>query len=128
MHVHSVFLRSVLYASLAICFLLSSCSKTKRLHGEWAVHDIRHNTEERDSALLADCQTMVVAFTFLEDGQGQLTNNRGRLFDMIWSYSNDELTIASEDLGRDQTLAITWEDKNTFFIDNCLCTYEFHRK
>ena len=78
MHVHSVFLRSVLYASLAICFLLSSCSKTKRLQGEWAVHDIRHNTEEGDSALLADCQTMVVAFT-LEDGQGQLTNNRGRL-------------------------------------------------
>lgn len=124
----SVFLRSILFGGVATFFLFTSCGKSKRIQGDWAVRDIRHNEQEGDSAKLADCQTMVIGLSFLNDGEGQLTNNRGRLFDMTWTYQEDKLTIASEALGRKQSVGILWEDKNTFFIDNCLCTYKFNRQ
>ena len=78
--------------------------------------------------MFSTTQTMVIGLSFLNDGEGQLTNNRGRLFDMTWTYQEDKLTIASEALGREQSVGIVWEGKNTFFIDNCLCTYEFNRQ
>ena len=124
----SVLLRSALLSGLATFFLFTSCGKSKRIQGDWAVRDIRHNEQEGDSAKLADCQTMVINLSFLSDGKGQLTNNRGRLFDMTWTYQKDKLTITSEALGREQSVGIVWEGKNTFFIDNCLCTYEFNRQ
>lgn len=124
----SEFLRSFLFGGLATLFFFSSCTKSKRIEGDWAVRDIRHNEQEGDSAILADCQTMVIGLSFLSDSEGQLTNNRGSLFDMTWTYQDDKLTIASEALGREQSVDITWEGKNTFFIDNCLCTYEYNRQ
>lgn len=128
MQIPSLSLRSILFGGLATFLLFTSCSKAKRIQGDWAVRDIRHNEQEGDSAQLADCQTMVIGLSFLSDGEGQLTNNRGRLFDMTWTYQEDKLTISSEALGREQSVSIAWEGKNTFFIDNCLCTYEFNRQ
>ena len=125
---HSLFSKSILLGGLASILLFFSCGKSQRLHGEWAVRDIYHNEYKSDSAKLADCQTSIVGFSFFNDGKGQLTNNRGRLFDMTWSYQDDKLTMVSEALGREQTVAITWDGKNTLFIDNCLRTYEFNRQ
>jgi len=123
-----MFLRSILLGGLVTFFLFSSCSKSKRIQGDWAVRDVRHNEQEGDFAKLADCQTMVINLSFLSDGKGQLTNNRGHLFDMTWTYQEDKLMIASEALGREQSVGIAWKGKNTFFINNCLCTYEFNRQ
>ena len=128
MHFTSVFLRSILFGGVATFFLFTSCGKSKRIQGDWAVRDIRHNEQEGDSAKLADCQTMVIGLSFLNDGEGQLTNNRGRLFDMTWTYQEDKLTISSEALGREQIVGMALEGKNTLLLDNCLCTYEFNRQ
>ena len=100
-------MKPILFGCLATFFLLS-CGKSKRIQGDWAVRDIRHNEQEGDSAKLADCQTMVIGLSFLNDGEGQLTNNRGRLFDMIWTYQEDKLTISSEALGREQMVGMTY--------------------
>ena len=124
----SMFLKSALFGGLATFFLLSSCGKSKRIQGDWVVRDIRYNEQEGDSAILADCQTIVIGLSFLNDGEGQLTNNRGLLYDMTWTYQDDKLTISSEALGREQIVGIAYEGKNTLLIDNCLCTYEFNRQ
>ena len=127
MQISSVFMKPVLFGCLATFFLLS-CGKSKRIQGDWTVRDIRHNEQEGDSAKLADCQTMVIGLSFLKNGEGQLTNNRGHLFDMNWTYQEDKLTISSEALGREQMVGMTLEGRNTLLLDNCLCTYEFNRQ
>ena len=112
---------------LSLC-LLTACSKSKRLKGTWSLRNVQHNELESDSAALADCQTEVVEFTFEKEGMGRMIDSRGALYDLTWSLDKDDLAVSVPELSREQSLTVEWEDKNTFVINNCKCTYEFTRQ
>ena len=69
-----------------------------------------------------------LSLPFEKEGMGRMVDSRGALYDLTWSLDKDDLAVSVPELSREQSLTVEWEDKNTFVINNCKCTYEFTRQ